>query len=57
MSNKNVDNVYYDNGENTKILCIECMKGKLIHDEKNHAQCNNCNTKFLITGENEFVYL
>lgn len=35
----------------TKILCPECLKGKLIHEKDNDLYCDRCGTKFIYTDK------
>lgn len=56
MSEKENNN-YYEVGEDTEILCVDCFKGHLISYENNEAECDACGTHFLITGINQFKYL
>ena len=46
----------YENNEQTRILCIDCLKGHLKITENNVAICNNCGMKFVITGKNKYKY-
>ena len=34
----------------TEILCIECMKKKLIHEKCKDLYCDNCGTEFGFTN-------
>jgi len=42
----------------TKILCPECLKKMLLkeHENKSDAYCDECGTKFIITGERTVKY-
>jgi len=40
----------------TKILCPECMKGKLLAESETECYCDRCGTEFVRVAENTVRY-
>ena len=40
----------------TELLCIECLKKKLIHEKGKELYCDNCGTRFEFTDEKLTTY-
>lgn len=40
----------------TDILCIECLKKKLIHEKGADLYCDNCGTEFVFTDVEKKIF-